>query len=124
VTADGDHVLLAVDPDGISACTQAGSVYRFEPYLDTAETTPSRPGMVGVPTLADQAPAIQWGLYTGVLPSGTTRLDIRLHNGPVTHADVADSTFAVLVPWTGSPVVSCQAYDAAGKLVYSGPLAG
>jgi hypothetical protein len=133
VVVGGQRVIMAVNQLGISACVSETSRTQFLAYA--ARPLPagvSRPALMGVAPTVGGRP-----LVAGVLPQGATQVELTLSGGATVVADVANSTFAVLLPASvvsspapSGPVVkdmsaiTCRVLGASGQTLYSGPLAG
>jgi hypothetical protein len=129
VSAGDKRMVMAVNDAGVASCTEHGNATVFDLFTnDHIPADPNRPVMVPVqPALGDQP------LIGGRLPAGVTRVQLVLPTGDTVDADVANSTFAALLPASmkqdvlNKPVVKdfdkivCRAYNAKNELVYNSP---
>ncbi|WP_139190681.1 hypothetical protein [Actinokineospora iranica] len=127
--AEGQRVIMAVNSGGVGACVRHGERTEFSAYLRVpAESTP------GKPVLLDVAPTIgARPLLAGTAPSGSRRMSLLLPDGRTAEADIADSTFAVLLPAEMSSgakgplvpelgAITVQVFGDGDRLLYEGPV--
>lgn len=132
VQTGNERLIMAVNPRGIGACLrQQGRTQFMTDVAVLPSVTSSRPMLADVaPVLADQP------LLAGTVPDTASRMELVLDGGTEVEADVANGTFAVLLPHSaenrpaaGGEVVrnlaaiTCHVFDATGRTLYAGPLA-
>jgi hypothetical protein len=118
VEANGERMIMATNPAGTSACLQQSERTQFMSYLAPA-------GPSAKPTPLPIAPSVGGRpLIAGLLPVGTTRLQLTFAGGTTTDAEVLGRTFAALLPpGAGAPgTITCKAFGHEGQMLYTGPL--
>ncbi|WP_216216862.1 hypothetical protein [Amycolatopsis aidingensis] len=134
VEAGEERLIMARNQFGVSACFQQEHRTTFLPYTGRLPS----PGESGQPKLLSVAPAVDdRPLLAGTVPAPAARIELTLADDTVVTGDVANSTFAVLLPAssatpvaTSGPTVkdmdkiSCHLLGVDGQTLYDGPLMG
>jgi hypothetical protein len=118
VEANGQRLIMAANPGGVSACLQRGQQAELMPYI-------SRTTLVTAPQLLSVVASVGGrALLAGLIPPGVARMQLTFADHTTMTADVAESTFAVLMP----PDVSapknftCTLLGTSGQILYTGPV--
>jgi hypothetical protein len=118
VEANGQRLIMAANPGGVSACLQRGQQAELMPYI-------SRTTLVTAPQLLSVVPTVGGrALLAGLIPPGVARMQLTFADHTTMTADVAESTFAVLMPPDVSAPknLTCTLLGASGQILYTGPV--
>jgi hypothetical protein len=118
----GDHLVMARNADGFSSCWQIGGKTGFDGYR-AERAAADDPNPATMETLE-----VPGGLvWAGTVQQNCTHMQVTLAKSGVVEADVANSTFAVLIPSSdigpGNPKTpNVKLFDLNNRVIYEGPL--
>lgn len=118
--AGDERVIMATNPAGTSACYEKGQTATFATFLARNSPKEFPSGVVPLavaPTLGGRT------LVAGSAANNVAEMRLKLPNKRSMDADVANNSFAVLLPSDvlSSTQVTTTLYDAAGDMLETGP---